>query len=271
MENKKILIAGCGNIGTAMAKGFRKSGSVKEENLRLTARSDNSINRLSQMGFSVSSDNAAGVLWADIIIIAVTPQQMNDFLEQIRQYINPEQHTVFSVVSGVSCATICERLACDVPVVRIMPNTASAICESMTCIAHDHAPVSAVNNAMELFGFIGETIILPEPMMVPATVLCACGTAFFLRAIRAASQGGIEIGFHPEQAIPIAAQVAKGAAALLTSSDNHPETEIDKVTTPRGSTITGLNVMEHQGFSSAMIQGILASFRKTSEIYGDKK
>lgn len=104
--------------------------------------------------------------------------------------------------------------------------------------------------------------------MIPATALCACGVAFFLRSIRAASQGGIEIGFHPEEALLLAAHTAKGAAALLVEEDRHPESEIDRVTTPRGCTIAGLNEMEHQGFSSALIKGILTSAHKAAGLYG---
>ena len=103
--------------------------------------------------------------------------------------------------------------------------------------------------------------------MVSATALCACGIAFFLRAIRAASQGGIEIGFHPEEAFLLAAQTAKGAAALLLKGEAHPEAEIDRVTTPRGCTIAGLNEMEHRGFSSAFIKAILASAEKADRLY----
>ena len=103
--------------------------------------------------------------------------------------------------------------------------------------------------------------------MVPATALCACGIAFFLRAIRAASQGGIEIGFHADEAITLAAQTARGAAALLLEFGSHPETEIDKVTTPKGCTIYGLNEMENRGFSSAMIRGIITASEKAGALY----
>ena len=96
--------------------------------------------------------------------------------------------------------------------------------------------------------------------MASATALGACGIAFFLRAIRAASQGGIEVGFHSDEAFTIAAQTARGAATLLLDHDSHPEAEIDKVTTPQGATIAGLNEMEHQGFSSALIKGVKTSF-----------
>jgi pyrroline-5-carboxylate reductase len=110
-------------------------------------------------------------------------------------------------------------------------------------------------------------LIIDEELMIPATALCACGIAFFLRAIRAASQGGIEIGFHSEEALLMAAQTAKGAASLLVNMESHPEGEVDKVTTPRGCTISGLNQMEHYGFSSAMIRGIVTSAEKAAKLY----
>lgn len=103
--------------------------------------------------------------------------------------------------------------------------------------------------------------------MTPATALCACGIAFFLRAIRAASQGGVQVGFHAGEAIRLAAQTAKGAAELLLAGNAHPEMKIDEVTTPQGITIEGLNEMEHHGFSSAMIRGIVTSAEKATNLY----
>ena len=103
--------------------------------------------------------------------------------------------------------------------------------------------------------------------MASVTALSACGIAFFLRAIRAASQEGIEIGFHSDEGFTVASQTARGAATLLLQNNNHPESEIDKVTTPQGATISGLNEMEHQGFSSAMIRGITTSTNKISRLF----
>jgi pyrroline-5-carboxylate reductase len=114
---------------------------------------------------------------------------------------------------------------------------------------------------------MGQSIIIEEEMMSAATTLCACGIAFFLRAIRAASQGGVEIGFHAGDALRIAAQTALGAATLLTENKTHPEQEIDKVTSPKGCTIAGLNEMEHQGLSSAMIKGIKLSATIANNLY----
>jgi pyrroline-5-carboxylate reductase len=138
----------------------------------------------------------------------------------------------------------------------------------MTCLAaEDDAPEGALAEAESLFEVVGRTLVIPEEMIVPATALCACGIAFFLRCVRAAAQGGIEIGFHPEDAAVLAAQTAKGAAALALRTGAHPESEIDRVTTPRGCTITGLNEMEHAGFSSAMIRGIVTSARAAADLY----
>jgi len=130
-------------------------------------------------------------------------------------------------------------------------------------LAADKKGASALSIAKEIFSEVGKAVIIDEEQMGAATALGACGIAFFLRAIRAASQGGIEIGFHADKALEIATQTAMGAAALLAESGNHPEQEIDKVTTPLGCTIAGLNRMEHDGFSSAMIKGITTSANKS--------
>jgi pyrroline-5-carboxylate reductase len=114
----------------------------------------------------------------------------------------------------------------------------------------------------ELFSGLGKSIFINEEMMDAATVLAACGIAFAMRFIRAMMQGGIEIGFDSKTAKLIVNQTVKGAAQLLIQNELHPEEEIDKVTTPKGYTISGLNEMEHNGFSSSLIKGILTSFNK---------
>ena len=161
-----------------------------------------------------------------------------------------------------------KNLICkEIPVIRAMPNTAIAIRESMTCLSGENKTDDSLDIAKKIFDSVGQTLIIDEELMIPATALCACGIAFFLRAIRAASQGGIEIGFHSEEALLMAAQTAKGAASLLVNMESHPEGEVDKVTTPRGCSISGLNQMEHYGFSSAMIRGIVTSAEKAAKLY----
>jgi pyrroline-5-carboxylate reductase len=200
----------------------------------------------------------------------VTPQQLNALLSEIGQSVDSRKHTVVSIVSGATIAEIRKRLGDDVVVIRAMPNTAIAIRQSMTCLSTDRDEGGALAIVRSMFDVLGRTLVVDEELMIPATALCACGIAFFLRAIRAASQGGIEIGFHAGDALLMAAQTARGAASLLIEGGNHPEGEVDRVTTPQGCTITGLNQMEHYGFSSALIKGIVTSAEKAAVLYAPK-
>lgn len=151
-------------------------------------------------------------------------------------------------------------------IVRAMPNTAISIKESMTCISYNNIVGNATIEAVEhIFSLLGKSIIIDDDLMDAATVLGACGTAYAMRYIRAVIQGGIEIGFNAKIATTIVAQTLKGAAALILTNDTHPEAEIDKVTTPKGCTIAGLNEIEHCGFSSSLIKGIKSSYNKITE------
>ncbi len=265
--HRSIAILGGGNLGRALAEGWVDAGLARPEQIGITRRRPERLEDLRARGFLVGSDNAAAVKRARLVILAVQPQQIEELAGQIREALDPSRNRVVSVVSGVPLSDLARLLGEEVPAVRAMPNTAVSIGESMTCLAGAPDSAELLDETRRLFDGVGRTMVIPEEMMIPATALCACGTAFFLRAIRAASQGGIEIGFHPDEALVMAAQTAKGAASLLLREESHPESEIDRVTTPRGCTIAGLNEMEHQGFSSALIKGILLSARMAEDLY----
>jgi pyrroline-5-carboxylate reductase len=262
-----LTILGGGNLGQALARGWAADGRLAPAAIRITRRDAEKLRPLAAEGFATGTDNAAAVRDADVVVIAVQPQQMERLVDDVRAAIDPGRHRVVSTVSGVSLAQLRELLRSDVPVVRAMPNTAVAVRESMTCLCAGPGADAALAEAVALFDGVGRTLVIREELMIPATALCACGIAFFLRSIRAASQGGIEIGFHPEEALLLAATTARGAAQLVLREDRHPESEIDRVTTPRGCTIAGLNEMEHQGFSSAFIKGILTSAKQAAGLY----
>jgi pyrroline-5-carboxylate reductase len=264
---KNIAILGSGNIGLSLAKGLVKAGIYEPEQITLTRRNVKALELQADTGYNVTADNSKAVKDADIIVLAVLPQQLNKLLHEIKPAIWEQRHLLISVVSGVSCQDIRQQLALEVQVVRAMPNTAIAIGQSMTCVATDNASTENMDVVKSMFDTVGVTIQINEELMTSATALCACGIAFFLRSIRAASQGGTEIGFHAHDALKMAAQTAKGAADLLLQLSSHPEQEIDKVTSPKGCTIAGLNEMEHNGFSSAMIKGIKTSAEKAAVLY----
>ena len=262
-----VAVLGGGNLGTAIARGFAASGSVDPGSVAITRRRVELLEDLSADGFRTLSDNREAVSGADVVILCVQPQQMEDLLDAVAPALDARTQVVVSTATAVSIADIRRWVGPEIPVLRAMPNLGIAIGESMTCLAADEASIDSVPVARAVFDVMGSTLLIREDQMTSATALCACGIAFFLRAIRAASQGGIEIGFHADEALQLASQTAKGAAALLLSNRNHPEQEIDKVTTPQGCTISGLNEMENRGFSSAMVRGIIRSADKAGALY----
>ena len=267
----RIAILGTGNIGRAMAVGLTAAKLFRPGEVILTRRKTQLLDDLAKDGFQVQTDNLDAVRRAPIVFVAVGPRQADGLLEEIAPGLDPKRHLLISVVSGVSIGDILRHIDTQLDVVRAMPNTAIAIGQSMTCLATNSDRDEILAKARSIFDAVGKTLVIDEAQMVPATALCACGVAFFLRAVRAASQGGIEIGFHPDEALAMAAQTALGAAALVLRHGAHPEREIDSVTTPRGCTIAGLNEMEHQGFSSSMIKGIVTSAVKADSLYTDSE
>ena len=266
-SHPRIAILGGGNIGMSLARGLVRAGHSHPGDIIITRRSKAASMDIAKEGFRATESNQEAVGNSDLIVLAVLPQQLDGVLDDIRESIREANHLLVSVVSGVGTNDILAHLGKKVEIVRAMPNTAIAIGQSMTCISSGNARRENLAIVKSMFDTVGVTIEINEELITSATALCACGIAFFLRAIRAASQGGIEIGFHSDEALTLAAQTAKGAASLILATHNHPEGEIDKVTSPKGCTIAGLNEMEHQGFSSALIKGIKTSASKADELY----
>jgi pyrroline-5-carboxylate reductase len=260
--NKKIAIIGGGNLGSAIAEGLISSRFVAAADIIITRRNVDSLQSLRDKGANVTNDNKEAVKFAEIIIVAVKPFQIKEVLDGLKNSLDENRHTLVSVVTGVYIKDIYSIINKQLPVFRAMPNTAIAIAESMTCICHENANAELIKYVQDTFNQLGKAVTIDEKLMDAATVLGACGTAYAMRYIRANIQGGIEIGFSAAVASLIAAQTVKGAAELLLTNNSHPEQEIDKVTTPKGCTIAGLNEMEHQGFSSSLIKGLIASYKK---------
>ena len=266
MNKNKIAILGGGNIGIAIAKGLIRSGLFSSEDIVITRLSSQPTSDIKEMGVRVLYDNAEAIRDAHYILLAVQPRQAEKLLQGIKDHINPQKQVVISVITAFSFSEIEAIIGEEFFITRIMPNTAIAVCESMTCLAANRPADRRLTEVKEVFDKMGSTLIIEEEMMAASTILCSCGTAFMMRYIRAATQGGIQVGFHAEEAQLISAQVARGAAALLLQNGEHPEQEIDKVTTPMGLTIKGLNEMEHNGLSSAVIKGIVHSFEEMRAI-----
>lgn len=261
MTEKKIAVIGGGNLGASIAYGLLKSRQYQPENITVTRRKIELLADLSKKGLNIHSDNVLAMKEADVIIIAVKPKVVDKILNEGKSVFTKDK-IVISVATGVKLAHMQAIIGEEIPIFRAMPNTAISIRESMTCVATSNGSDQHVEDVIEIFDHLGKAIKINEELIDASTVLAACGIAYALRFIRAASQGGIEIGFDAATAQTIASQTVRGAAGLLIKGGQHPEWEIDKVTTPAGITIAGLNEMEHQGFSSSLIKGIKTSYEK---------
>ncbi len=262
--SQKIAIIGGGNLGTAIAQGLIKSNFCNPSDITITKRNISTLKGELPKTVKITDDNAKAAAASDVIILAVKPFQVEGVMKTIAPVLSKKQ-VLISVITGVTVSDLKEMAQVQLPVFRAMPNTAVAIQESMTCISYENATDRQVQLVTKMFNTVGKVAVIDDKLMDAATVLGACGTAFALRYIRANIQGGIEIGFDAKTASLIAAQTVKGAAELLLSNNTHPEQEIDKVTTPKGCTIVGLNEMEHRGFSSSLIRGVITSYRKIAK------
>lgn len=262
MNSEKVAIIGAGNLGKSIIQGLIDTKTYPLENITATKRNLKNLEHFEKLGVKITSDNSAAIKDAELIIVALKPHNILGVLAEFAPHINPEKHILVSLATGISIKQIRESIGKNLPIYRAMPNTAADVQESVTCICSEDYNMERNEKVKSFFNAIGSTIQINEDLMEAATVIGACGIAYVLRFIRAMIQGGIEIGFDANTASKIVTQTVKGASELLIQREQHPEYEIDKVTTPKGCTIAGLNEMEHNGFSSALIKGIVTSYKK---------
>jgi len=260
-KDMKITVIGSGNIGSALVTGLLREGSTAPCSIRLTDVSQEVLTPFTSQGVQTMQNNVEAAKDADMLVLCVKPYHVCDIIKEILPSL-ADNTLLVSFATGITLDQLAQ-IAGRKPLFRIIPNTAMAVCQSMTCISVS-TDVSATqySTVFNLFSLVGKVKLLDESLMNAATAIASCGTAFALRYLRAAMTAGVEIGFKPAVAEEIIAQTMLGAAVLVSESGNHPEAEIDKVTTPKGITIRGLNEMEHAGFSSAVMQGILATYGK---------
>ena len=260
----KIAIIGTGNLGSSIARGLINNKSFTS--LYLSDKNTSAVAAFYKEDYvKITNDNLEAVKASDILIFALQPRHIDKVLESVSSKIT-NNHVIMSVAAGFEISRIESIIGSDKNIIRVMPNTAISIGKSMTCLAANEKGESKMELAKKIFNQLGTTMVIPEEHIQAATVICASGIAFWMRLVRATTQGAIQLGFEAHEAHQLATQTCFGAASLLIESGKHPEQEIDRVTTPSGCTIEGLNAMEHQGLSSALIQGIVASFEKINQI-----
>lgn len=258
----KIAIIGAGAMGGAMADGFIKSGAVKPADISVANPTAKKLEHFALQGASVTTDNKTAADGADIVIIAVKPWLVEQVVNELKPVLNYTRQTVITVAAGINGSQFTAWLKKDDAVPQtfiVIPNTAIAVLASMTFIVPVNATADTTAIVKALFDNVGQTMVTDERHLSAGMTLASCGIAYAMRYVRAAAEGGVELGFKADMAKDIVLQTMKGAVELLQANGNHPEAEIDKVCTPGGLTIRGLNEMEHAGFTSAVIRGLKAA------------
>ena len=253
----KITVIGAGAMGGAFIEGLLESGFPASD-IYATRRRAELLSSLADRGVRTGTDNRRAVEGADIVVLAVKPWILPSVAEEIYPHLT-ERQIVISFAAGIPGDDLKRMLPGTNPLFTVIPNTAIAVCQSMTFIVPVRGTEDRTDVLLELFSTLGKATLTDEGHLGAATALASCGIAYAMRYIRAASEGGVELGFKAPEATEIVLQTVKGAAELLLRSGNHPEAEIDKVCTPGGITIRGLNEMEHAGFTSAVIKGLKAA------------
>ena len=249
---KKIAILGAGNMGGAVAIGLHRL--AKEVSLTVTTAHASTLEKYAAQGINTSLDNVAAAQWADVVILGVKPWLVQSVLEQVKPALSGK--VLLSLAAGIPSAQMAEWLSGTgiQAAYTVIPNLAAEIGESMTFAS---AILGKADDLVKsLFDQVGKTLIVDERRLQAGMMVASCGTAFALRYARAAMEGGVQLGLYPHEALEAVYQTMKGAVDLAGSRGAHPEAEIDRVTTPGGITIRGLNAMEEAGFTSAVIAGL---------------
>ena len=260
----KIAIIGAGNMGSAIARGLTQGTKISAKNITISDLNKKSLDALKTFNadINVSTSNADIVKNADIILLAVKPWLVESISVDIKNELNYEKQLIVSIAAGVSIEQLKIFFSPQAQIFRIIPNTAIEIRQSLSTVASYNNSAENEQLILNIFNELGKAILVPENQLNAYMSLSSCGIAYAFRYIRAAMEGAVEMGIYPNTAQEVILQTLRGAIDLLETNKSHPETEIDKVTTPNGITIKGLNEMEACGFSNAVIKGLKASHIK---------
>ena len=255
----KVAIIGAGNMGGAIARGLAHGHYINAQDIIVSNPSNGKLEALKAdyPDIRVTHNNREAAEDADIVIIAVKPWKVKEVWEPLRLR---QPQILVSVAAGLTFEDLAHFVDPEMPIFRVIPNTAISELASMTLIAARNASDRQIEQMTSLFNEMGMSILIEEKQFAAATSLTSCGIAYVLKYVQAAMQAGVELGIKPADAMKMVAQTVEGAAQLLLRNEQtHPVLEIEKVTTPGGITIKGINQLEHDGFTSAVINAIKAS------------
>ncbi len=263
----RIAIIGAGNMGGALARGLAKGTLVRPEEICVSNPSKGKLEKLKSEvpEIRITTDNCSATAGADVVVLAVKPWKLKEVADEIKGCLDYSNQAIASMAGGVSTDEISALFLKDdgdmPPVYYVIPNTAIAIMTGMTFLTSVRSTPELDSYMLAMFKELGDAMLVEERLLNAGMALASCGIAYVMRYIRAMTEGGVELGFYASDAQRIVMQTMLGAVTLLNANGTHPEAEIDRVTTPGGITIKGLNAMEEAGFTASVVKGLRASKR----------
>ncbi len=263
-----IGIIGAGNMGSALIRGLLQAGTIEAEMIRvfdidparvLALKEEFGIRMVQQIGETIGSERS-------ILVLAVKPQVMTGVLDSIAERIH-ERLVVISIAAGISTSFILSRLKSPARIIRAMPNAAAMVCSSATALCKaGTADDGDIEMALSLFSAIGHAVAVEEKMMNVVTALSASGPGYLFVMMEALTDAGVRMGLDRQTSRELTVQMVKGAAVMATS-DNTPFGELkDRITSPGGTTLAGLQVMERAGFRGIIMDAVEAATHRADEL-----
>jgi pyrroline-5-carboxylate reductase len=263
---KKIGFIGAGAMAEAIISGVIKAGLYDTSQI---IASDISKMRLDQIKekftITITTDNDEVCQKADIIVLAIKPQFMKDVLTNLKNKPR-ENQLVISIAAGITI-TFLENNLEQIPIIRVMPNTPALVGAGMTALCKGNfATNNHLAQAEEIFKAVGETVVIDEKLIDAVTGLSGSGPAYVFQFIEALADGGVQVGLPRKTAYLLAAQTVLGSGLMVLNTGLHPGELKDMVTSPGGTTIKAINVLENRGLRAAVMDAVEAAYLKSKQL-----
>lgn len=267
MTGRKVAFLGGGRMGEALVSGLIRSGGRSAAEIMVTCRREERCQEfIDRYAVAASTSNPEAVEWADTLVLTVKPQDMEALLGQISGSVRPGQ-TVISFAAGIRTSFVEKHLADHVPVVRVMSNVAVLVDEAMSVVsAGAHAEEANVAVSEELLGYVGRVLRLPESHQDAITATSGSGPAYFFLLAEAMIEACILLGLSRDVATELIVQTMLGSAKMLRDTGRHPVELREMVTSPGGTTISAIRILEETGVRAAFLNAIDAARHRSAEL-----
>jgi pyrroline-5-carboxylate reductase len=267
MTGRKVAFLGGGKMGEALVSGLIRSGGRSVDEITVTCRREERARELAgKYGVNAALTSPEAIDWAETLVLMVKPQDMEELLAQIRGSVRPDQ-LVISFAAGIRTSFVEQHLPDGVPVVRVMSNVAVLVDEAMTVVSPgSHAEDKHLSVSEELLSYVGKVLRLPEAHLDAITATSGSGPAYFFLLAEAMIEACILLGLSRDIATDLIIQTMLGSAKMLRDTGKHPVELREMVTSPGGTTIAAIRILEEAGVRAAFLNAIDAACKRGLEL-----